>query len=173
MTTILYGAGASYGFFNIDPSSQYLTSKIKNVNVWQDALIRYHNKNLPSAQDIVKVIERICIADDKYNFEQICEVLDKFCSYHYDKLPKDTYLANIILTLCNGFLPTQFNWVDVPYVYRQILANTLVELHTTHKMPDYVNSISQQTAFLDFVCQIEEDKPVSIVSFNYDDIVLE
>ena len=171
MITILFGAGASLGFYNTNPSTSYLTSRVKDINVWLSALARYHNKNLPSAQDIVGVINRICQYHLDYNFEQICEVLDKFCSYNFDNLPQHTYLANIVCVLSDKILRTQPVWADVPFVYRQIIADTLVELHNKQQRPDYVKWIRLQTSLLEYICQ--QDEQVNIVSFNYDNIVFE
>lgn len=171
MTTILFGAGASRGFYNTDPSTPYLTARVKDINVWQSALSRYHNKKLPSAQEVVELINAICQCDPLYNFEQICEVLDKYCSYNFDKLPQNTYLANIVLTIVHSYLPTNHAWSDIPFVYRQIIADTLVELQNKHKRPDYAHRSGLQTDFLSYICQ--QDEQVNLVSFNYDDIVFE
>ena len=171
MTTILFGAGASRGFYNTDPSTPYLTARVKDINVWQSALSRYHNKKLPSAQEVVELINAICQCDPLYNFEQICEVLDKYCSYNFDKLPQNTYLANIVLTIVHSYLPTNHAWSDIPFVYRQIIADTLVALQNKHKRPDYAHRSGLQTDFLSYICQ--QDEQVNLVSFNYDDIVFE
>lgn len=173
MTTILYGAGASLGFFQTDPSSKFLTSRVRDINVWQYALSRYHNKGLPSAQDIVALIDAICHYAPQYNFEQICEVLDKFCSYNFDNLPQHTYLANVVLALGGKILPGHPVWGDVPFVYRQIIADTLVGLHNGQQRPDYKQKIDRQTDFLSYICSQEEDNKINVVSFNYDNLVLE
>ena len=169
MTTILYGAGASLGFFQTDPSTTYLTSRVRDINVWQYALSRYHNKGLPSAQDIVALIDAICHYVPQYNFEQICEVLDKFCSYNFDNVPQHTYLANVVFALGGKIIPGHSAWGDVPFVYRQIIADTLVELYNRQPRPDYTQRIGRQTDFMSYICGQEED--VNVVSFNYDDIV--
>lgn len=173
MTTILYGAGASYDFFEPNLCTQYLTDKVKIVSAWQNALTQYFKKDLPSASEIVAVIDAICQANPKYDFEQICEVLDKYCSYQFDDLSGNTYLANIVNVLKRAYgvgrWSTSLKWGDVPFVYRQIIADTIIELQNNHKTPNYQTLIEQQNEFLQYVCKVDDE--VSIASLNYDDIV--
>lgn len=173
MTTILFGAGASNGFFSENLNTSKLTAIVKDVNVWQDALLKYYKKGLPTACEIANLIHLICCANPQYHFEQICEVLDKFCSYQFDSMPQNTYFANTLFVMANkygvGHIPAYSNWSDVPFLFRQIIADAIVNMHNTNANPNYGALIGQQIDFLNYVSNQEER--MSVVSLNYDDLV--
>lgn len=178
MTTILFGAGASREFFEPDLSTQYLTCQVKDGANW-DRVIDAYKKNkdanicIPKSQDVCQLINTICSIKPDYNFEQIGEIVDKFCSYAFDSMP-NTYLATTLHTfskMCNkDHFPESAEWGDVPFLYRQIIAEAIIELQSQGQVANYNNQINEQTKFIEYM--MCSDDEINLISFNYDDLVL-
>jgi hypothetical protein len=60
-------------------------------------------------------------------------------------------------------------WRDVPFIFREIIAESILELENNYKGTNYKKLSGLQTAFFNSICQRSDE--VSILSFNYDDCV--
>ena len=177
MKTIIFCAGASIPFFDPQLTTNYLTKVISDKNKWQSSIDRFtlnrENILLPSSDEIIETIEIIKQINSEYNFEQITEIIDKIASWSFDNIPKNNMLNAYIGTLirckklvsCNNFQ----NWQHIPFILRMIIAETILELEQNNKSKNYSELIKTQHEFIE---SYSESDKVSIVSFNYDDILL-
>lgn len=180
MKTFIFAAGASIPFFYPMLSTAYLTDKVKDVNEWGRVINKYRQYVDPStmivsAQEVSDVINQILTFDHSLNFEQIAEIIDKVSSINYDSLPSNNMLNLYLGTLHNlGMYHRQkynsLGWRDIPFLYRQIIAEAILELENSKRSADYDILTNSQHDFIKYVS--DEDSQVSIMSLNYDNNVL-
>ena len=182
MTTILLGAGASVPFFNPRLTTTSLTNAVKDRTNWENILEKYNSvlcdkedmREAPSIDEIMELILSIDKLYPSYHFEQIAEIVDKYCSIKIDVDPKETVLSaliHIINTQSNCQIPTSDErWRDVPFLFREIIADQILHYQSDCKVEDYDNLQQMQEKFLDSICKVDED--VTIVSLNYDECII-
>ncbi len=182
MQTIIYGAGASVPFFNPMLNTSYLTNKVSDLNEWDRVIQKYRHYNqsdqIPSASMVVRVIDAIRAIKPKAHFEQIAEILDKISSIGYDFLPVNN-MMNLQWEVLKRIGFSNYNydtclgpgWRDIPFLLREIIAEAILELETSHKSSNYEELNKLQNDFIKAIC--EQSDQTSIVSFNYDDCVID
>ena len=181
MKTLIFGAGASIPFFNPTLDTAYLTEKVCSQAEWErmrDLYIQHHGKNqqMLDAGIIIQVINDIKRIQPEVNFEQIAEVIDKISSWGFDRIPCHNMLNMLVFIFNLGFQPRYsspfgIEWQDVPFLLRQIIAETILDLKNNHKSADYQKLIEQQREFVRAICDRDED--VNVISLNYDECILE
>lgn len=177
MNTILFGAGASIPFFDEPLTTTYITKQILAIANWEKVLKKLTKANNDGYDliDISEVEPVLCYLSrlDKersfnLNFEDIAEVLDKLSSYGLDAVPQHN-LLNTILSFFEPAITISAKWKHIPFLLREIIANTIIDMHKGHCVSNYHKMISLQN---DFIGRIQgEDNCISLVSLNYDDIV--
>jgi hypothetical protein len=177
MNTILFGAGASIPFFDTSLTSTYITEQILDIANWKKVLkkLTKANKYGYNLIDINEVKPVLCYLSNlneigcfNLNFEDIAEVLDKLSSYGFDALPQRN-LLNTILSFFKPAITISAKWQHIPFLLREIIANTIIDMHKNHCISNYDKMISLQNDFIGHIQR--EDNCISLVSLNYDDIV--
>lgn len=177
MNTILFGAGASIPFFDTSLTSTYITEQILDIANWEKVLkkLTKANKYGYNLIDINEVKPVLCYLSNlneigcfNLNFEDIAEVLDKLSSYGFDALPQRN-LLNTILSFFKPAITISPQWQHIPFLLREIIANTIIDMHKNHCISNYDKMISLQNNFIGHIQG--KDKCISLVSLNYDDIV--
>lgn len=182
MKTLIFGAGASIPFFDPHLSTSFLTSKIKDIAEWNRVISIYKSKtnnSIASASDIVKTINDIISLMPQANFEQIAEVVDKLSSYGFDQTPGNNMMNLIISVLqmegalnkSNSSSILGAEWRDVPFIFREIIAEAILDLEKSHRSSDYNLLLQKQKEFIRYVCS--KTKKINVTSFNYDDCVID
>ncbi len=175
--TILFGAGASIPFFRPALSTEYLTKKVLGLNSWKDILHTYEEvvkgkHDIPSASEIRKVlcsIKNIYESNGKkINFEQLAEIIDKISSIEDDFAP-DSNMLNLLLHTINARPMNLPCWKNVPLLFREIIARSIIDLQRSHKVAHFDELIESQHKLLCAICG--KFDYASIVSLNYDDCV--
>lgn len=180
--TIIFGAGASVPFFAPCLSTKYLTNKVKDRNEWNRVMSKYRlfdkDAMLASVNQVMAVIDRILLYQPEAHFEQIAEVIDKISSYGYDGIPCNNMMnLQLRVMLDLGFSnsgPTAMigpEWKDIPFLFREIIAEAILDLENNHKVPQYEELLGFQRDFIRMVSS--QSNVVSVLSFNYDDCVLD
>lgn len=180
MVTLVFGAGGSIPFFSPTLSTDYLTNKVLDPDEWQRVYKHYvslidSNIVIPELEDIYDLIKQITEVRKNANFEEIAEILDKVCSWRFDHLPENTFLASIVAVLANDSLKqvsriSGCGWKIVPFLFRQIIAEAICDLQNNHKKDNYDQLIERQTQFFNDMCNRFQN--MSIMSLNYDDCVI-
>ena len=180
MITVLFGAGASYPFYKNHLSTAYLTEQILSPARWTKVIKKYNeligDKWFPSSDEITQLL--FCIKNiyeniqykekkDFLNFEQIAEIVDKVSAWYCDFLP-DSNLLNLLLTYLNAERKKNQNWHSVPFLFREIIADSIIETDKFGKSDNYDNLQNQQCVFLKYLTSLGEEQ-ISLVSLNYDD----
>lgn len=180
MKTFIFGAGASIPFFDPRLNTRYLTSKVCDFAEWQRVIAKYlrfnPNINIASPNDVVAVVRQILIRKPTAHFEQIAEIIDKISSMGYDGVVGHNMFNLLVWVMNQNAIPRpQYNignsWMHVPFLFREIIAEAILELENNHKRADYNQLIGLQRDFIDAVCQGDDE--VSVMSLNYDDCVYE
>lgn len=180
MKTFIFGAGASIPFFDPRLNTRYLTDKVCDIAEWQRVIAKYlrfnPNVNIASPNDVVAVIRQILIRKPTAHFEQIAEIIDKISSMGYDGVVGHNMFNLLVWVMNQNAIPRpQYNignsWMHVPFLFREIIAEAILELENNHKRADYNQLIGLQRDFIDAVCQGDDE--VSVMSLNYDDCVYE
>lgn len=181
MTTILLGAGASIPFFSPQLTTDYLTESVKNQDNWEKVINKYNRipcdagcrRSIPSIDEIMSLLDRITTKHPTYNFEKIAEVLDKYCSIIIDVDEQKTMLSSIIslIGISDSIIQQDNRWKDVPFLFREIIADTIIDLQINKKCIDYDEQQRKQVEWLQYICEREET--VTIASLNYDDSILQ
>ena len=180
MKTIIFGAGASIPFFEPHLSTSYLTNKVKDKTEWDRVISIYKSKTTNSialASDIVNTINCILTFIPDANFEQIAEVVDKLGSYGFDRTPQNNMMNLIIsvlqkkgvLNVSNASNILGAEWRDVPFLFREIIAEAILDLEQNHRSQDYGLLLQKQNDFLGYMCS--KTRKINVTSFNYDDCV--
>lgn len=175
MNTILFGAGASIPFFDPPLTTAYITDQILDIANWQEVFKKltkanYNGYNLIGISEVKPVLCRLSSLKKrrfKLNFEDIAEVLDKLSSYGF-KAPQHN-LLNTILSFFKPTITISAQWQHIPFLLREIIANTIIDMHKNHCISNYDKMISLQNDFIGHIQR--EDNCISLVSLNYDDIV--
>lgn len=178
MTTFLFAAGASVPFFeNPSLSTWYLTQKVQDINEWQRVINRYksikgQNIVIAPPQFVVDVINKILNYIPDANFEQIAEVLDKISSYSMDPIPCHgmmNLVQCVLMDIMN--IPKRrlgIGMQEIPFLFREIIAEAILELERNNKSKNYMQLLEKQKAF---IAHAAKDEEASIISINYDNCV--
>ena len=182
MQTIVFGAGASVPFFyNPSLSTKFLTEQISDINQWKRIMAKYRqyeaDNELVTPDSVRAVIDSILKYIPEANFEQIAEVLDKISSYGVESRP-DINMMNLQWRVMHevakapGNLSFLFGpgWRDIPFLLREIIAESILELENNHKSSNHEELINLQRRFIESVANASEK--TSVLSFNYDDCVI-
>lgn len=181
MQTIIFGAGASVPYFNPRLSTSYLTNKVSDFNEWDRVMKKYRQYEqynvLATPADVMSVIDEIKRLNPDAHFEEIAEVVDKISSAGFDKMPSNNMMnLQMCVMASQGFLgknaskPLGPEWRDVPFLFREIIAETILDLERNHKAANYQELEDLQR---DFIAKVsEKSKKTSVLSFNYDDCVI-
>lgn len=179
MKTLIFGAGASIPFFEPVLNTAYLTNKVCDKTEWDRVIKKvrdYKGKNLVIVESsiIMSIIDAIRNFQPTANFEQIAEVIDKISSYGFDKMPMNNMMNLLISVMNTGFKPnnsTPFGaeWSDVPFLLREIIAESILDLQNQHKATDFTKLIDLQHKFIKTVCNMDDE--ISVMSLNYDDCI--
>lgn len=179
MKTLIFGAGASIPFFEPVLNTAYLTNKVCDKTEWDRVIKKvrdYKGKNLVIVESsiIMSIIDAIRNFQPTANFEQIAEVIDKISSYGFDKMPMNNMMNLLISVMNTGFKPnnsTPFGaeWSDVPFLIREIIAESILDLQNQHKATDFTKLIDLQHKFIKTVCNMDDE--ISVMSLNYDDCI--
>jgi hypothetical protein len=168
---MIFGAGASIPFFKPTLTTEYLTQQILNPEKWREVIDRY-NDSLEkrgiqiTTNEVISFLYKIKSKFPKYNFEQICEIVDKISSFSFGPWPGITLFSDILLL--NEIQPKQkFEWEKVPFLFRTIIAESILNLG---KVDNYEKLLKQQKNFIEK--QDTGDK-ISLISLNYDDVILD
>ena len=178
MKTFLFAAGASIPFFeNPTLTTKYLTEKVKDPNEWQRVITKYKKKKgesvvIASPQFVVEVINMILSYVPDANFEQIAEVLDKISSYSMDPISSNG-MMNLVQRVLMELKGCPHNSLgigmqEIPFLFREIIAEAILELERNHKSKDYEQLLKKQNAF---IAHAAKDGEASIISTNYDNCV--
>ena len=176
MNTILFGAGASIPFFDISLTSTYITEQILDIANWEKVLKKLtkankYGYNLIDINEVKPVLCHLSSLNEErrfnLNFEDIAEVLDKLSSYGFDAVPQHN-LLNTILSFLKPEITISPQWQHIPFLLREIIANTIIDMHKNHCISNYDKMISLQNNFIGHIQG--EDNCISLVSLNYDDI---
>lgn len=173
MNTILFGAGASIPFFDIPLTTTYITKQILDIKNWEKVLkkltkAKNDGYDLIDISEVEPVLCDLSNSNFNLNFEDIAEVLDKLSSYGYDAIPQHN-LLNTILKFFKPKITISAKWHYIPFLLREIIANTIIDMHKNHRISNYDKMVSLQNNFIDSIRG--EDNCISLVSLNYDDIV--
>lgn len=178
MITLIYGAGASIPFFSPRLSTKYLTDKVLDINEWHRVFNKYSglidsNRVVAKVEDVCMLVKQITNVRSDANFEEIAEILDKVCSWGFDPLPRNNYLNSVVAVLGNRPVSNVIGcgWEIVPFMFRQIIAEAICDLHNNHRKTNYCELITLQKVFFEDVCNGHEK--ASIMSLNYDECVIE
>lgn len=178
MKTFLFAAGASVPFFESPTlNTSYLTEKVKDINEWQRVIDKYvsikgQNVVIAPPQFVVDVINKIISYAPDAKFEQIAEVLDKISSYSMDSIPSNR-MMNLVQCVLMDIMRNPHKWPgigmqEIPFLFREIIAEAILELESNHKSGDYTQLLEKQKAFIAYAAKDEE---ASIISTNYDNCV--
>lgn len=178
MKTFLFAAGASMPFFeNSILSTSYLTEKVKDINEWQRVINKYTSIKgqsvvIASPQFVVDVINMILNYAPDANFEQIAEVLDKISSYSMDPIPSNR-MMNLVQCVLMDIMRNPrkcpgIGMQEIPFLFREIIAEAILELESNHKSGDYTQLLKKQKAFIAYAAK---EEGASIISTNYDNCV--
>ena len=158
MNTFLFAAGASVPFFeNPSLSTWFLTQKVRDINEWQRVIDKYisikgQNVVIAPPLFVVDVINKIISYAPDANFEQIAEVLDKISSYSMDPIPNNR-MMNLVQWILMDIMRNPGKWPgigmqEIPFLFREIIAEAILELESNHKSRDYTHLLEKQKAFL-------------------------
>lgn len=178
MQTIIIGAGASVPFFRPSLSTSFLTNKVSSRDIWVHMIQKYRSSEtdneIAEPDEVMSVINCIRKYSDA-NFEEIAEIIDKLSSIGFDNNVSDD-LLNLLIRVYSDLTGGNISgnrfgpeWRDVPFLLREIIAESILELENNYKDPSYNNLSALQKAFFNTICEKSND--VSVLSFNYDDCV--
>lgn len=175
MKTLLFAAGSSVPFFESPSlSTTYLTQKVKDINEWKKVIEKYksikgQNIVIESPQSVVNIINNILKYIPNANFEQIAEVIDKISSYCMDSLPTNSMMnlaQRVLMDMMNNTkIKLGIGYQDIPFLFREIIAEAILELERYHKAGNYKQLLDKQKAFISHVTKNDE---ASLISTNYD-----
>ena len=179
MTTILFGSGATVPFFEPRLTTSYLTKQVMNPEKWEGVVEEYRRHTSNTIADVTEIVEVLKRLDGllnnsgrKSNFEVLAELIDKIASLGFDKMPgnnlMNTLLAFIVKEYKYDFGP---EWRDIPFLFREIIAQSILELERNGKVKDYDVLCGKQHDFIEWVSKT--DKKVSLVSLNYDNVLFD
>lgn len=179
MKTLIFGAGASIPFFKPVLNTAYLTNKVCDKTEWDRVIDKYRayqgkNHMIVGSSIIMLIIDAIRNLQSTANFEQIAEVIDKISSYGFDKMPMNNMMNLLISVMNTGFKPNNTipfggEWSDVPFLLREIIAESILDLQNQHKTTDFIQLIDLQHKFIEAVCNMDDE--ISVMSLNYDDCI--
>lgn len=82
---------------------------------------------------------------------------------------------NLLISVMNtGFRPNNpipfgVEWCDIPFLLREIIAESILDLQNQYKISDFQQLIDLQHKFIEAVCNIDDEN--SVMSLIYDDCV--
>lgn len=179
MNTVLFGSGATIPFFEPALTTGYLTEQVCNASRWDKLVAEYRRRTanqIADSSEIVKLLNDIDkllqLFPQKKNFEVYAELIDKIASVGFDKIPGN----NIMNTLLR-ILVKQYNrdfgpeWMDVPFLFREIIIQSIIDLEQNGKVNDYDVLCSKQHDFIEWLAS--HDQKTSLVSLNYDNVLFD
>ncbi|MBN9352252.1 MAG: SIR2 family protein [Chitinophagaceae bacterium] len=172
---LILGAGASIPFYDPVLSSERLKTVISDRCRWNDLVDRYRramndeNVNMVNVPAIMCVLNRINNEHPNYNFEQIIEFIDKICSFNFNP-GRDSKIFHDILFYYNAKPQNAADhvWTFVPFLFRQLIAEDVANLHANHKVGGYDDLTQLQTKF---ISSISNGQSINIFTLNYDEII--
>lgn len=102
------------------------------------------------------------------NFEQLAEIIDKLSSLGFDSYPCNNLFNRLISSLHISY-PHIAQSHYIPFFYREIIANAIIDSEDNQKADNYDVLQEQQQGFLEYISNRCEK--VSVVSLNYDDSI--
>lgn len=172
---VILGAGASISNFDPPLTTLSLTEAVRDSSRWSDLLDRYHkiaqSANTIDRQAVTDLISRLTDLGAKYNFEDYAEIIDKMASYTYGSNSDEKILHTAIrfLNPKPGFHALH-TWTAVPFLLRQLIAERIQEKHECEVAKDYQEQALALGSFMAYLFSIVD---LSVVSFNYDDVLNE
>ena len=175
MTTILFGSGATIPFFKTPLTTSYLTEQVYKMERWDNLVTKYrgHTSNvMANAEDIVSLIRGFNYINFNHTFETYAEIIDKVASWGFDKMPGNNMMNTIFAVLVDRY-KKYFGpeWRDVPFLYREIIVQSILELETNSKSADYKELCSKQRNFIEHTANYSDK--TSLVSLNYDNVLFD
>lgn len=175
--TFLFGAGASIPYFDPRLTTKYLTEQISNQLNWEEVVTKYKSisgKETVKPEIVCGIIDTILKISPASNFEQIAEVIDKIASINYNMNPNNNLINLLLVTLkatdiCSD-IKTMLGWRDIPFLFRQIIAEVILKLENQHLSLSHNQLINMQHDFIEYVTKMDDS--ISVVSLNYDNNVL-
>lgn len=170
-TTILFGAGASYPFYKTHLSTNYITNQVKLEINWLNMLNKYRYVNVenymePEVMPWVDLLNSFRHED--LNFEQLAEIVDKISSVQYNCNPEHNMLNRIVYAL-NANLQHRTQAQYIPFFFREIIANTIIEQENNKRADNYDELQRLQQQLLMLIS--ERNDQASVISLNYDECV--
>ena len=177
MTTIIFGSGATIPFFNTPLTTNYLTKQVCKKERWDDLITRYrsHTTNIMAdAADIVELIHSFEHIDFNHTFETYAELIDKIASFGFDAIPGHNMMNTLFAVLIDRY-KKHFGpeWRDVPFLYREIIVQSILELELDGKSEDYEELCSKQHSFIEHTANYSNSNKTSLVSLNYDNVLFD
>lgn len=184
MVTFIFGAGASIPFFDGNLKTTTLTNQLKNEEAWCKMIQKLYDnwpkdKPLPdiNIKEIMNVIDAVCHTKKNANFEEIIEVIDKVATYNVSKQPTEG-IFDLTLSVSNPKMLIEVcfckrrkkSWYYVPYLAREIIATYILDLEKKGRSKNYDHLQNEQQ---NFIRQAVSDEKSSIVSLNYDNVVID
>ena len=176
----MFGAGASRDFFKPTLTTQYLTDAVKYPNNWTVVIKHYKEIKgssivIADSTEVIYLIKLILGVNPKYHFEQIAEVLDKLCSYWYDPNPMNTILGTLEFIFKKIYLGNveclrSSGWDDIPFLFRQMIVEAILDLQVNYQSPDYNTLLLNQKTFIESL--LKSDNDISLISLNYDETLV-
>lgn len=124
------------------------------------------------ASDVIALLKRIEETHPNNTFETYAEIVDKVASLGYDNVPEHNMLNTLLVVLFGWYsVKVGPEWRDVPFLYREIIIQSILELEREQKIADYDIYISYLHDFIEWVAAT--DKKTSLVSLNYDNVLFE
>jgi len=171
---LILGAGASIEYFDPPLTTASLTATVCDQSRWTSLLGRYHaiaqGANTIEPQALSDLLTWLRGRGPSLNFEDYAEVIDKVASYSFDSV------GGKVLHTAIRFLGGTLNhypmhtWTAVPFLLRQMISERIQEKHDSERSSNYDHQIQDLGAFLK---HLFDSVDLSVVSFNYDEILRE
>lgn len=169
---LIIGAGASIEYFDPPLTTASITSDVCDKSKWTKLLKRYHDiangANTIQARAVSDLLSWLSGQGQDQNFEDYAEVIDKVASYSFDST------GNKVLHTAIRYLKGQLmeysmhTWTAVPFLYRQMIAERIQEKQDREKSADYDRLVYALGGLFKY---LSGKSDLSLVSFNYDDII--
>ena len=160
-----------------------ITRQVQDEKIWNSLLQRYAATipcDFECSVELGPILSLISRARDIWkclNFEQLIEMVDKYSSFSLDDLPRPQggnetppKHQHLVFRFLNANLPCQHGqyWQMVPFLFRQIIAETIENWDSDSRSADYCDLVFRQSELL--ARQLEQGD-LSVYTFNYDDVL--
>ena len=156
---MLFGAGASIPYFSPRLDTNALTDAVQNEDRWTSLISNYKSIKDDGVAEVdwspiqCRIAQALSL-QPCLNFEELIELIDKYCSYAieggHDSVTRPKRLHNL-LRYFEIEKPLQFSatsWVRVPLLFRQVISEAIDEWNTYCRAPDYLRLLERQSDFL-------------------------